>query len=70
MTATVHDDNHGPEAMGKKWRSEGMSWLVFEGDKVVREVDYHDSGAVLRSLQPDHVEGFRAVRSTTRGFPS
>jgi hypothetical protein len=27
-----------------------MTYLVFEGDKVVREVDYHDSGAVPRSL--------------------
>jgi steroid delta-isomerase-like uncharacterized protein len=50
MSATVQDDSLGPDAKGKKWRSEGMSYLVFEGDKVVREVDYHDSGAVPRSL--------------------
>jgi hypothetical protein len=27
-----------------------MSYLVFDGDKVAREIDYHDSGAVPRSL--------------------
>ena len=71
MTATVHDDSLGPDAKGKKWRSAGMSWLEFDGDKVVREVDYYDSGAVLRSVQSDPSTGkFRAVRSTTRGFPS
>jgi steroid delta-isomerase-like uncharacterized protein len=50
MTATVQDDSLGPDAKGKQWRSEGMTYLVFDGDKVVREVDYHDSGAVPRSL--------------------
>lgn len=50
MSATVADDALGPEAKGKTWRSEGMTWLVFAGDTVVREVDYHDSGAVAKSL--------------------
>jgi steroid delta-isomerase-like uncharacterized protein len=50
MSATVQDDSLGAEAKGKKWRSEGMTWLVFDGDKVVREVDYHDSGALAKSL--------------------
>ncbi len=27
-----------------------MTWLVFDGDRVSREVDYHDSGAVAKSL--------------------
>jgi uncharacterized protein (TIGR02246 family) len=31
MTGTIHDDSHGAEAKGKKWRSEGTSWLVFDG---------------------------------------
>ena len=51
------DDGHGarrvawaPRRKGKQWRSEGMTWLVFDGDTVVREVDYHDSGAVPKSL--------------------
>jgi steroid delta-isomerase-like uncharacterized protein len=71
MTATVHDDSHGPEAKGKTWRSEGMSWLVFDGDKVVREVDYHDSAAVTRSVQPEVSTGkFRAVRTTPSAFPT
>jgi steroid delta-isomerase-like uncharacterized protein len=50
MSATVQDDSLGADAKGKKWRSEGMTWLVFDGDKVVREVDYHDSGALAKSL--------------------
>lgn len=50
MSATVQDEQLGPDAKGKTWRSEGMTFLVFKDDKVVREVDYHDSGAVGRSL--------------------
>ncbi len=50
MTATVTDDTFGVEAKGKQWRSEGMSYLIFDGDKVAREIDYHDGGAVPRSL--------------------
>jgi len=50
MSATVTDDRFGSEAKGKAWVSEGMTWLVFDGDLVVREVDYHDSGAVPKSL--------------------
>lgn len=50
MTGVVTDDSLGPENKGRQWRSEGMSYLVFEGDKVKREIDYHDSGAVPRSL--------------------
>lgn len=50
MTATVPDDRFGAEHQGKQWRSEGMSYLVFGGDRVAREIDYHDSGAVPRSL--------------------
>lgn len=50
MTATVTDDRFGPRCKGRQWRSEGMSYLVFSGDRVIREIDYHDSGAVPRSL--------------------
>lgn len=50
MTATVPDDRFGPEARGRKWRSEGMTYLVIENGVVTYEVDYHDSGAVPRSL--------------------
>jgi ketosteroid isomerase-like protein len=50
MSATVTDDTFGPEAKGKKWRSEGMTYLIFDGLKVAREVDYHDGGAPARSL--------------------
>ena len=69
MSATVQDDSIGPGTKGKKWHSEGMTWLQFEGDKVVREVDYHDGGAMLRSLQPDY-PSFRAIRNTTTAFPT
>ncbi len=50
MTAVVPDERLGAANKGRRWRSEGMSFLVFDGDKVSREVDYHDSGAVARSL--------------------
>jgi steroid delta-isomerase-like uncharacterized protein len=54
MLATVTDDRFGAETRGKKWSSDGMTWLVFENDgagpRVSREVDYHDSGAVPKSL--------------------
>ena len=50
MSATVSGGAFGAEARGKKWRSLGMSFLEFRDDKVVREVDYHDSAAVGRSL--------------------
>ena len=50
MTATVPDDRFGPDVKGKKWRSEGMSFLEFEGGKVCLEVDYHNGANVARSL--------------------
>jgi hypothetical protein len=50
MSATVQDDAFGPDARGKKWRSEGMSFLEIDNGLVTREVDYHDSGAAPRSL--------------------
>jgi ketosteroid isomerase-like protein len=53
MTATVTDaagSRLGAENVGKQWRSEGMTWLRIVDGKVAREVDYHDSGAVARSL--------------------
>jgi ketosteroid isomerase-like protein len=50
MTAVVPDDRFGAGNEGRRWRSPGMSYLVFRGDKVAREVDYHDSAAVARSL--------------------
>lgn len=50
MSATVRGDTFGPEAQGRKWRSEGMSFLDIENGVVVREADYHDSGAIAKSL--------------------
>lgn len=53
MSATVPESMgtaFGSHNIGLKWRSEGMSWLRIVEGKVVREVDYHDSGAVKRSL--------------------
>jgi ketosteroid isomerase-like protein len=53
MSATVTEaasSRLGAEHVGKQWRSEGMTWLRIVDGKVAREVDYHDSGAVLRSL--------------------
>jgi hypothetical protein len=51
MTATVPGDTpFGPEAKGKQWSSPGMSFLEIVDGKVKREVDYHDSSSVPRSL--------------------
>ena len=53
MSATVTEaaaPRLGEGHVGKQWRSEGMTWLRIVDGKVAREVDYHDSGAVLRSL--------------------
>jgi hypothetical protein len=52
MSATVADDRFGAGTAGRRWRTPGMSFMVFDGDLVVREVDYHDGGARARSLQP------------------
>lgn len=49
MSATA-GELFGPEVAGRRWHSPGMSTLEFRGDKVCREVDYHHTGAILRSL--------------------
>ena len=51
MSGTQTDDSLGPEFVGKKWTVEGLSYLVFDGLKVVREADYHDKGSRERSLR-------------------
>ena len=51
MSATVHDDRFGPGTAGRRWQAPGMSFVVFSGDRVAREVDYHDGGSRARSLQ-------------------
>lgn len=51
MSATQTQDTLGPQYVGKRWTVPGMSFIVFDGDRVSLEVDYHDGGARLRSLQ-------------------
>jgi len=51
MSATVPDDRFGERHRGKRWRSEGMTYLVFRDGLVVHEVDYHHGGNVVRSLE-------------------
>ena len=50
MTASVPDERLGAANVGRTWRSEGMTHLELDGTTVVREVDYHDRGAIARSL--------------------
>jgi hypothetical protein len=51
MSATVTDPGlFGPEVVGRRWTSDGMSWLVVEDGLVRLEVDYHDSAAAPKSL--------------------
>jgi hypothetical protein len=51
MSASQTDESLGAEYVGKRWQVDGMSFVVFEGDKVSLEVDYHDGGARLRYLK-------------------
>ena len=51
MSATQADDSLGAELVGQRWTVEGLSYLVFDGLKVVREADYHDKGSRERSLR-------------------
>jgi SnoaL-like domain len=51
MSATAQDDRYGPGTQGRRWNVEGMSYIVFDGDRIKLEVDYHDAGARGRSLQ-------------------
>ena len=69
MTATVSElggERVGAEHVGKRWRSEGMSWLRIVDGKVGREVDYHDSGAVTRSLRHSPADGERLASPEER----
>jgi hypothetical protein len=50
MSASVTDDALGPVARSLRWTAPGMSFLVFAGDRVAREVDYHDHGSRQRSI--------------------
>jgi ketosteroid isomerase-like protein len=51
MSATVTDPSqYGPDLVGRTWSVEVMSHLRFEGDRVIREADFHDRGARARSL--------------------
>jgi len=51
MSATQTDDSLGLEMVGRRWSAEGLSYLIFDGLKVVREADYHDKGSRERSLR-------------------
>jgi ketosteroid isomerase-like protein len=53
MSATAPDDRFGPGTAGRRWQAPGMSFVVFDGDRVAREVDYHDGGSRGRSLQQE-----------------
>lgn len=58
MSATVTEAmgaRFGAANVGRAWRSEGMTWLRIRDGRVVREVDYHDSAASMRSLQQQGV---------------
>ena len=50
MSATVTDARFGPENIGRRWSSPGMSFIEFDGSRVRLEVDYHTRSQVLRSL--------------------
>jgi ketosteroid isomerase-like protein len=46
----VNPASYGPEYVGRRWSVEVMSYLRFEGDRVVFEADFHDKGSRARSL--------------------
>ena len=43
-------ETFGPEYVGRRWSVEVMSFLRFEGDRVIYEADFHDKGARAKSL--------------------
>ena len=43
-------DTFGPQYVGRRWRVGCMSYLRFDGDRVVYEADFHDKGARAASL--------------------
>ena len=51
MSATQSDESLGQEYVGKRWQVDGMSFVVFDGDRISEEVDYHDGGGRLRYLK-------------------
>jgi len=48
MHASVTDETS--EHHGKRWIVEGLSFLVFDGDKVKLEADYHEGSSRAKSL--------------------
>lgn len=46
----INPTSYGPEYVGRRWSVEVMSYLRFEGDRVVFEADFHDKGSRARSL--------------------
>lgn len=43
-------ETFGPDYVGRRWSVEVMSYLRFEGDRVVYEADFHDKGSRAKSL--------------------
>jgi ketosteroid isomerase-like protein len=51
MSATIADpDQYGAELVGTRWQVDAMSFLRFDGAKVIFEADFHDRGARARDL--------------------
>ncbi len=51
MSATQRDDSLGEEFVGRRWTVDGMTYLIFDGLTVTREMDFHDKGSRERSLR-------------------
>lgn len=46
----VLPETFGPEYVGRRWSVEVMSFLRFDGDRVIYEADFHDKGSRAKSL--------------------
>jgi ketosteroid isomerase-like protein len=46
----INPASYGPEHVGRRWSVEVMSYLRFDGDRVVFEADFHDKGSRAKSL--------------------
>jgi len=46
----INPASYGPEYVGRRWSVEVMSYLRFDGDRVVYEADFHDKNARAKSL--------------------
>jgi ketosteroid isomerase-like protein len=51
MSGEIADDRFGPDTAGATCQIDGMAWVVFDGDLIVRDEEYFDREAARASLR-------------------